>query len=265
MRAAPSAAARVLDVMAAGTVVSRALGFVAQRRARRRARHGPHAVDLHRGQHRAQHHLHPAGRRRPQRGVRAAAGARHEGGRASARRPTATGCSPSPGWCCGAVTLVATLLAPLLIALYTGLSRADPADTRIATLLAFWCLPQIFFYGLYTMLGQVLNARGSFGPMMWAPVVNNLVAIAGGLLFIAFFTVDESDPTSLRARGPSPCSGRARRSASSRRRWCWCRCCAGPVSATGRGSTSAASGSAGPGTWPSGRCCSCWSTSWPTS
>ncbi len=97
----------------------------------------------------------------------------------------------------GAVTLVATLLAPVLIALYTGLSQSDPADTRIATLLAYWCLPQIFFYGAYTMLSQVLNARGSFGPMMWAPVVNNLVAITGGLLFIAFFTVEESDPTSL--------------------------------------------------------------------
>ena len=30
------------------------------------------------------------------------------------------------------------------------------------------------------MVGQVLNARGSFGPMMWAPIVNNLVVIAAG-------------------------------------------------------------------------------------
>jgi putative peptidoglycan lipid II flippase len=97
----------------------------------------------------------------------------------------------------GAVTVAATLLAPALIAVYTGLSHSDPADTRIATLIAYWCLPQIFFYGAYTMLSQVLNARGSFGPMMWAPVVNNVVAIAGGLLFIVAFTVNDKDPTSL--------------------------------------------------------------------
>jgi putative peptidoglycan lipid II flippase len=95
------------------------------------------------------------------------------------------------------VSVAATLLAPVLIAVYTGMSQHDPADTRIATLIAYWCLPQIFFYGAYTMLSQVLNARGSFGPMMWAPVVNNVVAIAGGLLFIVAFTVDAQDPTSL--------------------------------------------------------------------
>lgn len=97
----------------------------------------------------------------------------------------------------GVVTLVATLLAPLLIGLYTGLSQHDASDTRIATLIAYWCLPQIFFYGAYTMLSQVLNARGSFGPMMWAPVVNNLIAISGGLIFIVAFHVEEQDPTSL--------------------------------------------------------------------
>src|ERR687892_410372 len=45
-------------------------------------------------------------------------------------------------------------------------------------LFARFCLPQIFFYGLYVLVGQMLNARGRFGPMMWAPIVNNIVAIA---------------------------------------------------------------------------------------
>jgi putative peptidoglycan lipid II flippase len=94
------------------------------------------------------------------------------------------------------VALVATLAAPLVIGLYTDNSWTD-ADTAVAVGFAFWCLPQIFFYGVYTMLGQVLNARGSFGPMMWAPVVNNLVAIATGLGFMALFTVDEDHPASL--------------------------------------------------------------------
>ena len=39
--------------------------------------------------------------------------------------------------------------------------------------------PQVFFYGLYTLLGQVLNARGQFAAYMWAPALANLVAIAG--------------------------------------------------------------------------------------
>jgi putative peptidoglycan lipid II flippase len=94
------------------------------------------------------------------------------------------------------ITVAATLAAPLLIGLYTDDSWSS-ADTAVAVAFAFWCLPQIFFYGLYTMLGQVLNARGSFGPMMWAPIVNNLVAIATGLGFIALFTVDTDRPASL--------------------------------------------------------------------
>ena len=98
------------------------------------------------------------------------------------------------------LTILATVAAPLLIALYTPGNWGD-TDVATATAFAFWCLPQIAFYGLYAMLGQVLNARGSFGPMMWAPIVNNLVAIATGLLFIAIFTVDFKDPGSVSAAG----------------------------------------------------------------
>jgi putative peptidoglycan lipid II flippase len=86
----------------------------------------------------------------------------------------------------GAVTLLATLCAPLLVRLYSSSGWSD--DQRaLAIAFAYWCLPQIFFYGLYTMLGQVLNAHSSFGPYMWAPVLNNVVAIAGLGIFIALF------------------------------------------------------------------------------
>ena len=91
------------------------------------------------------------------------------------------------------VTIAATSLAPVLMAIYTG-SDYTRGDLAVATLFAYWCLPQIFFYGVYTLVGQVLNARGSFGPMMWAPIVNNIVAIAGALTFIALYTVDPADP-----------------------------------------------------------------------
>lgn len=82
-------------------------------------------------------------------------------------------------------TLVLTLLAPALIGLYTKFG--DPTQEALATTFAYWCIPQLFFYGVYALLGQVLNARGSFGPYMWAPVVNNVVAIVGFGVFIAVF------------------------------------------------------------------------------
>ncbi len=97
------------------------------------------------------------------------------------------------------ITLVATLAAPLVVGLYTVMAEPAAADAHVTALLAYWCLPQIFFYGVYTMLSQVLNARGSFGPMMWAPVLNNIIAIVGGLVFIAAFEIDVDDPTSLGA------------------------------------------------------------------
>ena len=83
------------------------------------------------------------------------------------------------------ITLVATLLAPVLVRIYT--SGWDDATLALATAFAYWCLPQLFFYGLYSILGEVLNARSSFGPFMWAPVINNLVAIIGLAVFTAIF------------------------------------------------------------------------------
>ena len=93
-----------------------------------------------------------------------------------------------------AVSLVFTLAAPLLVRLYT--SGWSESQLALATAFAYWCLPQLFFYGLYSILGEVLNSRKAFGPFMWAPVLNNVVAIAGLLAFILFFG---ADPTGNRA------------------------------------------------------------------
>ncbi len=82
------------------------------------------------------------------------------------------------------VTVVITAAAPVLIHLYAS-DRWTAQQFALATAFALWCLPQVFWYGLYTMLGQVLNARGSFGPFMWAPALNNIVAILGILVFMA--------------------------------------------------------------------------------
>ena len=82
-----------------------------------------------------------------------------------------------------AVTIVAMLLAPWISHLYapdyTGRSL------QVLTEFAYLCLPQIFFYGMYTLYSQVLNARGRFAAPMFAPVANNLVVIAGCVIFIA--------------------------------------------------------------------------------
>lgn len=86
------------------------------------------------------------------------------------------------------VTVVATLCAPLLISLYANQKgQLGGQGMVLATLFAYWSLPQILFYALYSLLGEVLNARGVFGPFTWAPVLNNIVAIAALLTFAALY------------------------------------------------------------------------------
>lgn len=92
------------------------------------------------------------------------------------------------------VTVAATLAAPFLVSLYT--TSWTPAQLALATAFAYWCLPQLFFYGLYSMLGEVLNARSAFGPYMWAPVLNNLVGLVG---LIGFLLIFGADPTGTRS------------------------------------------------------------------
>jgi len=81
------------------------------------------------------------------------------------------------------IAVVFTLGAGLLVRLYS--TQTWTADQRsLSTAFALICMPQIFFYGLYTLLGQVLNARNRFAAYMWAPAVANLVAIAGLSYFL---------------------------------------------------------------------------------
>ncbi|WP_240611205.1 lipid II flippase MurJ [Actinobaculum sp. 313] len=85
----------------------------------------------------------------------------------------------------GGVTLLLTLAAPLVVKLFAATMSHD--WYRLTVAFAYWCLPQIFFYGMYTVIGQILNARENFGPYMWAPVLNNVVAIAGFAVILAVF------------------------------------------------------------------------------
>jgi len=93
------------------------------------------------------------------------------------------------------LTLGTVILAVLTIALTLGaawlvlaFTSGWPADQlALATTFAYWCVPQVFFYGLYTLWGQVLNARGSFAAVMWAPVLNNVISIIGFGTFAIVF------------------------------------------------------------------------------
>jgi putative peptidoglycan lipid II flippase len=98
------------------------------------------------------------------------------------------------------LTLLVTLLAPWVIELTT--QGYSPQQKSLAVSFAFWCLPQVFFYGLYALLTQVLNANGAFGPAMWAPILNNIVAIAGLGMFIAIFGANVAHPHTLDNWGP---------------------------------------------------------------
>ncbi|WP_216636405.1 murein biosynthesis integral membrane protein MurJ [Mycobacterium sp. IS-1496] len=76
--------------------------------------------------------------------------------------------------------LVATVLsvagAPLLVRLMLG---DDPqVNNPLTTAFAYLLLPQVLFYGLSSVFMAILNTRNVFGPPAWAPVVNNVVAIA---------------------------------------------------------------------------------------
>lgn len=82
-------------------------------------------------------------------------------------------------------TAVAMLAAPWLVWITFG--RAPAEQQALAIALSYWCLPQIFFYGLYSLVGETLNARRIFGPFTWAPVANNVVSIGGFLAIGALF------------------------------------------------------------------------------
>ena len=103
------------------------------------------------------------------------------------------------------VTAIAMAIAPWLVMLYSN-EATRPDQLALAVAFAYWCLPQIFFYGLYALIGETLNAKRVFGPYTWTPVANNIISIAGFLVFIALFGGNQSninvwDPTMIAVLG----------------------------------------------------------------
>ncbi|WP_432128111.1 murein biosynthesis integral membrane protein MurJ [Streptomyces sp. bgisy082] len=83
-----------------------------------------------------------------------------------------------------AIVALAVFAAPLLIRLMSNTIADDAAANSVAVTFARYCLPTIFFMGVHVVMGQILNARGKFGAMMWTPVLNNIVMIVTFGLFI---------------------------------------------------------------------------------
>ncbi|SDY23020.1 putative peptidoglycan lipid II flippase [Modestobacter sp. DSM 44400] len=94
-----------------------------------------------------------------------------------------------------ALTVVAVLAAPALTWLM-GI-RDDPGQVELANWLARILLVEIVFYGVGALATAVLNARQVFGPPAWAPVLNNVVVIATGILFLLAAGPGELTPLSI--------------------------------------------------------------------
>jgi len=82
------------------------------------------------------------------------------------------------------LTVVLVFAAPVLVTAYA--SGWSPSWVALASAMAYWCLPQVFFYIVYALLSQILNAESQFGWPAWAPALSNVIAIAGLAIFIVF-------------------------------------------------------------------------------
>ncbi|MDX3638018.1 murein biosynthesis integral membrane protein MurJ [Streptomyces sp. MB09-02B] len=109
----------------------------------------------------------------------------------------------------GLLTALAMFAAPLLVrALSTPLATNAEANDVAVTFTRYF-LPSIFFMGIHVVMGQILNARGRFGAMMWTPVLNNIVIIVtlGAFLWVygsaanSHMTVENIPPEGERLLG----------------------------------------------------------------
>ncbi len=93
-----------------------------------------------------------------------------------------------------AVTALLVVAAPWVMQVFLDARFDEPAlaEQRESVIdFARYCLPQVFFYGCYVLVGQVLNARGRFGPMMWAPIANNVITVVVLVVYLVAFGAAE--------------------------------------------------------------------------
>lgn len=80
------------------------------------------------------------------------------------------------------LTVVAVLAADWLISLYAG--SYTGRQREVTVLLTRLLLVQIFFIGVSGLASTLLNVRRRFGAPMWAPVVNNVITMGAGFVFL---------------------------------------------------------------------------------
>lgn len=85
------------------------------------------------------------------------------------------------------LAIATVLAAPWIIRLYihsgSPVERAEAQ--RVGGQLLAMFMPQIVFYGIGSVMTGLLNANRRFGVPMYAPILNNLVVVAVGLIFHA--------------------------------------------------------------------------------
>ncbi|WP_326689251.1 murein biosynthesis integral membrane protein MurJ [Streptomyces sp. NBC_01795] len=104
----------------------------------------------------------------------------------------------------GLLAVAAVFCAPVLVRLMSVKLADNPAANEVTITFVRYCLPSIFFMGIHVVMGQILNARGRFGAMMWTPVLNNIVIIASISMFLWIYgtaSTSELSVTSIPTEG----------------------------------------------------------------
>jgi putative peptidoglycan lipid II flippase len=102
----------------------------------------------------------------------------------------------------GLLTVVTVVAAPLLLRAMSVETADNAAASEVAVTFIRFCMPSIFFMGIHVVIGQILNARGRFGPMMWTPVLNNIVIIASVCLFLVIYGTSAESHLGVRSIPP---------------------------------------------------------------
>ncbi|MEI8147543.1 MAG: lipid II flippase MurJ [Actinomycetes bacterium] len=83
-------------------------------------------------------------------------------------------------------TVLTWIFAPAIVDAMTAFNHLDPQrdasvlqnQREVATTFLRWFTPQVFLYGILSLSGVLLQIRNKFGAVSYAPIVNNVVAIA---------------------------------------------------------------------------------------
>ena len=81
-------------------------------------------------------------------------------------------------------TVAFTAAAPLVTKVYAVSWAWDDPKLQLAVVFAYLCIPQMLFYGLHTLMGQILAAHHRFAAFMWSPALANVIAIVGIAVFM---------------------------------------------------------------------------------